>query len=42
MVDLTDKKGIELRIITPYNSKSNGRAKVSNYIVCVIARKMML
>ena len=42
IVDLTDKKGIELRIITPYNSKSNRRAKVSNYIVCVIARKIML
>ena len=42
MVDLTDKKGIELRIIIPYNSKSNRRAKVSNYIVYIIARKIML
>lgn len=36
------EQGMRLHVTTPHNSEQNGRAEVSNNIVCVTARKMML
>lgn len=36
------EEGIRLQITPPYTSTKNGRAEVSNHIVCTTARKMMI
>lgn len=36
------ERGIMLKVTTPHNSESNGRAEVSNHIVCRMARKLLL
>jgi hypothetical protein len=35
-------EGTNLKIITPHNSGSNGRAEVSNHIICTTACKLIL
>ena len=37
-----DERGISLHTTTPHNSEQNGRAEVSNHIVCTVARKLLL
>ena len=36
-----DERGISLHTTTPHNSEQNGRAEVSNHIVCTVARKLL-
>jgi hypothetical protein len=40
--DFARSEGINLKITTPHNSELNGRAEVSNHIICTTARKLML
>ena len=41
MTELCADKGIELVVTTPKNSEANGRAEVSNHLVCSMARKLL-
>jgi transposase InsO family protein len=36
------RRGIVIKFTTPYNSSQNGRAEVSNNVVVIIARKLIL
>ena len=40
--DFCRERGIRLHRTTPRNSEQNGRAEVSNHIVCRVARKLMI
>ena len=42
LTDFIEEQGIRLHITSPYNSEQNGRAEVSNHIICTIACKLML
>ena len=42
LTELCKDNGIDLRITTPHNSEQNGRAEISNYYVCSVARKLMI
>ena len=36
------EREIDLRVTTPHSSEQNGRVEISNYIVCTMARKLLL
>ena len=42
LTEFIEEQGIRLHITSPHNSEQNGRAEVSNHIICTIARKPML
>ncbi|KAI0993623.1 hypothetical protein K3495_g14561, partial [Podosphaera aphanis] len=42
LTELCNDNGIDLHVTTPHNSEQNGRAEVSNHLVCTLARKMMI
>ena len=42
LTSLIKEHRINLYVTTPYNSEQNSRAKVSNYLIYTVARKLII